>query len=216
MLKEELNKHPELYRRAFHLSIFTILYNFVEGWISVLWGFEDDTLALFGFGVDSFIEMMSGVGVAIMIMRIWRHPLKAPVHFETTALYITGIGFYVLTLGLVVSALHHLIRGYSPTSTIGGVVIACISIVVMVGLYASKLKVSRTLNSPALKSDASCILVCIYMSLILLASSVVYEFTGFGYVDSLGTLGLAYYSFIEGREAVTKAKVKTTNNIVEE
>jgi hypothetical protein len=48
---------------ALWLALFTIFYNFAEGLISVFFGFSDETLTLFGFGVDSFIEVMSGIGI---------------------------------------------------------------------------------------------------------------------------------------------------------
>ena len=57
----QVNK-PKLYRLAFGLSIFTIVYNLGEGVVSTVFGFEDESLTLFGFGVDSFIEVISGLG----------------------------------------------------------------------------------------------------------------------------------------------------------
>jgi divalent metal cation (Fe/Co/Zn/Cd) transporter len=65
--------------------------------------------------------------------------------------------------------------------------------------------VGRALNSQPILSDANCTMVCIYMSVILLASSLIYEATGFGFVDSIGAIGLIYYSYKEGREAFEKA-----------
>ena len=60
----------KLYQKAYLLSLFTIFYNLIEGVVSMLLGYEDETLTLFGFGVDSFIEVMSGIGIAMMIRRI--------------------------------------------------------------------------------------------------------------------------------------------------
>ena len=55
------------YRRVYQLAIFTIVYNLFEGLISVWFGYSDKTLALFGFGVDSFIEVISGLGILQML-----------------------------------------------------------------------------------------------------------------------------------------------------
>ncbi|MDD2923019.1 MAG: hypothetical protein PHQ36_12110, partial [Anaerolineales bacterium] len=66
-------------------------------------------------------------------------------------------------------------------------------------------KAGRALNSLPILADANCTLVCIYMSLILLASSFIYELTGFGFIDSIGALGLIYFSVKEGRESFDKA-----------
>ena len=61
------------------------------------------------------------------------------------------------------------------------------------------------LGSTPILADANCTMVCIYMSVVLLASSLIYQFTGFGFVDSLGALGLIYFSISEGKEAFEKA-----------
>jgi len=70
----------KLYKLAFGLAIFTIVYNIVEGIISTYLGYEDESLALFGFGADSFIEVISGFGIAHMVLRI----RKTQIATETT------------------------------------------------------------------------------------------------------------------------------------
>lgn len=72
-------------------------------------------------------------------------------------------------------------------------------------LVSGRRKVGRKLNSAPILADANCSLVCIYMSVVLLVSSLAYQFTGFGFIDSLGALGLIYFSISEGREAFEKA-----------
>jgi divalent metal cation (Fe/Co/Zn/Cd) transporter len=75
----------------------------------------------------------------------------------------------------------------------------------MWALVSAKRRVGRALDSAPILADANCTMVCIYMSLVLLASSLIYELTGFGLVDSLGAFGLIYFSVNEGREAFEKA-----------
>ncbi len=195
-----------LYRIAFFLALFTIAANIVEGLASMALGAQDETLALFGFGVDSFIEVISAVGIAQMILRIWRNPDAPRSRFETTALRITGFAFYLLTAGLVLGALINIITARAPESTLWGIVISLISLSVMTGLVAAKRRVGKALNSAPILADANCTLVCIYMSVVLLASSALFELTGFGLLDSLGALGLAWFSFREGRESFEKAR----------
>ena len=72
-------------------------------------------------------------------------------------------------------------------------------------LVLGKRRVGITLGSSPILADANCTMVCIYMSVVLLTSSLIYQFTGFGFVDSLGALGLIYFSINEGREAFEKA-----------
>src|SRR5690606_28532945 len=94
----------KLLKIAFTLSLFTIGYNLLEGSISTILGFTDDTLALFGFGLDSFVEVISGIGIAHMVWRIQHNPVEENDYFERQALRITGIAFYILTVGLVIGA----------------------------------------------------------------------------------------------------------------
>jgi divalent metal cation (Fe/Co/Zn/Cd) transporter len=196
------------YKRVLLLAIFTIVYNLAEGVISIILGVQDETLALFGFGVDSFIEVISGLGILQMVIRIGKNPGSSRTPFEITALRITGSSFFILTAGLLAGAAINLLSGHKPESTFWGVVISGISILVMFWLYRSKIHYGKKLNSEPVIADGKCTLVCLYMSVVLLFSSVIYELTGFGWVDTIGALGLAWFSFNEGREAFEKARGK--------
>jgi divalent metal cation (Fe/Co/Zn/Cd) transporter len=196
----------KLYKIAFGLAIFTILYNIAEGLISTLLGYEDESLVLFGFGVDSFIEVISGLGIANMILRIKQNPECKVSNFERTALRITGFSFYALVAGLLLTGFYNLWTGHKPETTFWGVIIALVSIVVMLLLIYAKIKVGKKLNSDAMLADAACTKVCIYMSITLLLSSLIYELTGFIYIDIIGAFFLAWFSFKEGRECFEKAK----------
>jgi peptidoglycan/LPS O-acetylase OafA/YrhL len=198
-------KEKKLYTLAFGLAVFTILYNLVEGIIATWFGYEDETLTLFGFGVDSFIELISGVGIAHMILRIRHNPQAQRDSFERTALRITGTAFYLLVAGLLIGAGLVVYTGQKPETTFWGVIISCISILVMLALIYGKRKAGRGLNSEAILADANCTLVCVYMSIILLISSGLYELTGLPYIDAAGTLGLAWFSYKEGKECFEKA-----------
>jgi divalent metal cation (Fe/Co/Zn/Cd) transporter len=194
-----------LYTRAYSLSLFTIFYNILEGIVSMVMGYEDETLALFGFGVDSFIEVLSGIGIAVMIRRIRKNPFAPKKPFETTALRITGTAFYILSAGLLAGIIVNIITGHKPETTMPGIIISVISIIVMTWLMISKKNTGRKLNSEPIVCDANCTRTCVYMSVILLASSLIYELTGFAYADAIGAAGLIYFSVSEGREAFEKA-----------
>lgn len=195
----------KFWQTALWLALFTIFYNLVEGLVSIYFGAEDEALTLFGFGIDSFIEVMSGLGILAMVTRIRRNLETPRSQFERTALRITGTSFYLLAVGLGATALYNIFTGHKPETTLSGVVISVISIAVMWALVRGKRKVGHALNSSPILADANCTMVCIYMSVVLLASSLIYQFTGFGFVDSLGAAGLIYFSINEGKEAFEKA-----------
>lgn len=212
--KQQILKKPvfeseatgHFYKIAFVLAAFTIGYNILEGLVSVYLGYEDASLALFGFGADSFIEVISGLGIAHMVLRIQQQPHSNRDRFERTALKITGFSFYILVAGLVITSVYNIVTGHKPETTFWGIVISLISIAVMWALITAKTRTGKKLNSDAILADAECTRVCIYMSVILLISSGIYELTGFAYADSIGTLGLSYFAFTEGKECFEKAK----------
>ncbi len=190
---------------ALWLALFTIFYNLAEGLVSIFFGASDEALTLFGFGVDSFIEVMSGIGILAMVLRIRQNPETPRSQFERTALRVTGTSFYLLAIGLGITAIYNLFTAHKPTTTLPGLIISLISIAMMWALVMGKRKVGRTLASAPILADANCTMVCIYMSIVLLAASLIYQLTGFGFVDSIGALGLIYFSYNEGRESFEKA-----------
>ncbi|MCJ7466699.1 MAG: cation transporter [Maribacter sp.] len=200
-----LSEHNRAYKIAFGLAIFTIVYNAAEGLISTYFGFQDENLTLFGFGSDSFIEVISGLGIAHMILRIQRRPTSNRDEFERRALRITGFSFYTLVLGLVVTSFYTMWNQHQPITTFYGVVISAVSIFVMLNLVSWKKHVGKKLHSDPILADASCTMVCVYMSLILLISSVIYEWVNIPYIDIIGTLTLSYFAFLEGKECFAKS-----------
>jgi divalent metal cation (Fe/Co/Zn/Cd) transporter len=202
------DKEQKLYTQAYRLSLFTIFYNILEGIISMILGYSDETLSLFGFGADSFIEVTSGIGIAIMILRIRQNPDSSKSRPEISALKITGTAFYLLSAGLLAGIILNLINHHKPIATTWGIIISVISIAVMVWLMNAKKRVGKKLHSEPIIADAGCTKICVYMSVVLLISSLVYEITGFAYADAIGAAGLIYFSISEGREAFEKARGK--------
>ena len=190
---------------ALTLALFTIFYNLLEGLVSIYFGAADETLTLFGFGVDSFIEVISGIGILAMVLRIRQNPDKPRSTFERTALQITGACLYILAIGLAITAIYNLFTNHQPTTTLPGLIISIISIAIMWALVRGKLRVGHALASSPILADTNCSMVCIYMSLVLLAASLIFQLTGLSWVDSLGAVGLIYFSINEGKESFEKA-----------
>jgi len=191
---------------ALWLSIITIAYNIIEGLVSVYFGDSDNTLVLLGFGLDSFVEVISGIGILHMVLRMQRHEIKDHDKFERLALRITGISFLVLAVGLVAGSILKLINKSAPDTTLAGIIISSISILTMYFLMQYKLKTGKALNSEAIIADANCTRTCLYLSFVLLGSSLLYEFLKISYIDIAGSLGIAWFAFSEGRESLEKER----------
>ncbi len=188
------------------LALITVFYNLVEGLVSIWLGMKDGTFSLFGFGLDSFVEVISAVGVWHMLRRQAGSHESEHDAFERTALKVTGGGFYLLSAGLVITAAVNIYQGHRPETTLWGVVIGAVSIASMWLLMHYKVKVGRALGSDPILADAACTRTCLRLSAALLAARLGYELTGIGYMDSLGVLAIAWLSYREGREAFGKAR----------
>jgi len=192
--------------RALWLSLITIFYNVIEGLFSIYFGNTDDTLVLLGFGIDSFVEVISGIGILHMVLRMQYAEITDHDKFERLALRITGISFILLAAGLVAGSILNLVNKSTPVTTLPGIIIAVVSILTMFFLMNYKLKTGKALNSQAIIADAHCTRTCLYLSFILLISSLVYEFLKISYIDIAGSLGIAWYAVSEGRESLEKAR----------
>lgn len=206
LAEEKADGYFNLIKIALLLSLITIIYNIAEGLVSIFFGLKDETLALFGFGADSFVEVISGLGIFHMIIRMKNGTVEQRDGFERTALRITGFSFYILTAGLVLGAAMNLVIGNKPETTFAGIIISAVSILTMYFLMRSKLNVGKKLNSDAIVADANCTKTCFYLSFILLVSSLSYEILKISYLDIAGSIGIAVFAFREGEESFEKSR----------
>lgn len=194
---------------ALALGLMTVGYNIIESVVSIWFGLHDDTLALLGFGVDSLVEVTSGAGIVHMLLRMRTNPVASRDRFERQALRITGWGFYLLAAGMALGALLNAFQGRHPTTTIPGILVSAVSIATMWWLMSAKMKVGKALHSDAIIADAKCTATCLWLSILLLASSVLYELFHVGLVDAVGSLGIAWFAWREGKESLEKARTGT-------
>ena len=206
-----VNNKQALWKTALLLAILTISYNFIEGIIAIYWGIHDETLALFGFGLDSFVEVISGIGILHMVIRIRSGENENRDTFEKKALEITGTTFYLLAIGLVISSLIRLYKGEFPVTTFWGSVIGTVSIGTMWWLIREKIKVGTALDSEAIIADANCTRACMHLSIVLLISSLGYELFDLIKIDSIGSILIAGIAYKEGKESFKKSLDKSSS-----
>ncbi|MBN2547372.1 MAG: cation transporter [Spirochaetes bacterium] len=206
-----MKNNNRLINIAMFLSFFTIFYNVIEGLVSVLFGAGEESLALFGFGIDSFVEVISGIGIFHFTMRLKYDKIEKRDKFEKQALLITGISFILLFISLVIGSVINIIQKNKPYTTLPGIIISLISISFMLFLIVSKIKVGKKLGSDAIIADAKCSMTCFYLSIILLLSSILYEVFKIGLIDIIGSLGIAYFALKEGIEAIDKSQKNNTD-----
>lgn len=191
-------------RRAQWLARLTVAYNLLEGGVSIAFGLADDSVALWGFGLDSLVE----VGSALVVL--WR--LRGDLHArsserERKATLVIGALFLLLAAALTWGSTAQLMQGRHPETTVPGLIISALSLSFMFLLWRSKQRVARILDSAALKSDAACSLACIQLSSILFAGSLLFWVApALGWVDAVAGLGLAILIAREGLQGIRAAR----------
>lgn len=193
--------------RARFLAYFTVGYNLVEGLVSMSFGWADESLALFGFGADSFIE----VGSALVVL--WR--LKGEgagscasrmLERERRAALAIGILFLLLALGTATGATLQLASLRTPHTTVPGLVVSVLSLAFMFGLWRVKLHAARALDSRTLEGDAACSLACIQLSTVLFIGSLLFLVVpALWWVDGAAALVLAGFIGKEGIQGIRGA-----------
>ena len=193
--------------RALWLSYFTVVYNVFEGVASVVVGALAGSVALLGFGLDSFVESLSG---SVMIWRFRPHAHLTPHEAEQReqrALKLVGYTFFILGAYVLYEAGSALYQAQPSAPSIAGIVITSLSLIVMPVLFFAKRHTGRRIASRSLLADAKQTLACMLLSAAVLIGLVLNATLGFWQIDPLIGLFIAVFLFKEGRDAVKEGKV---------
>jgi divalent metal cation (Fe/Co/Zn/Cd) transporter len=187
-------------RRGKQLEYFTIAWNSLEGLVALVAGALAGSISLVGFGIDSFIEVTSG-GVLL-----WRMSVDADVQKrerrEKLSLRIVGVCFLALAAYVGYESISDLAGRKAPEHSIPGIILACVSLVVMPLLSRAKKKVGNDLGSAAMHADAKQTDFCVYLSAILLLGLVLNAALGWWWADPVSALVMVPLIAKEGVEAM--------------
>ena len=187
-------------RRGKQLEYFTIAWNSLEGLVALVAGALAGSISLVGFGIDSFIEVTSG-GVLL-----WRMSVDADVRKrerrEKLSLKIVGVCFLALAAYVGYESISDLAGRKAPEHSIPGIILACVSLVVMPLLSRAKKKVGNDLGSAAMHADAKQTDFCVYLSAILLLGLVLNAALGWWWADPVSALIMVPLIAKEGVEAM--------------
>lgn len=189
------------------LARLTVAYNLVEGLVSMALGAADESLALFGFGADSFIE----VGSALLVL--WRLRGEGPCRAadalvrERRATAGIAVLFLALAAGTAAGAVLQLASRRHPETTLPGLVVALVSLAFMLFLWRAKRRTAAALASRTLAGDAACSLVCIRLSLVLLVGSLLFVLSpALWWADAIAALALAALIAREGWQMLAASR----------
>ena len=187
-------------RRGKHLEYFTIAWNSLEGLVAVVAGVFSGSIALVGFGIDSFIEVTSGV------VLLWRMTVDADVptreRNEKLSLRIVGVCFLALAVYVGYESISDLVSRKSPEHSVPGILLASVSLIAMPLLSRAKKKVAKELGSAAMYADAKQTDFCVYLSAILLIGLLLNAGPGWWWADPVAALIMVPLIANEGVEAM--------------
>ncbi len=182
------------------LEYFTVAWNSLEGLVAVIAGAMAGSISLISFGIDSFIEVTSG------IVLLWRMAVDADAEKresnERLSLRIVGVCFLALAAYVSYKALSDLVERRAPGHSIPGIVLACASLVVMPLLARAKKKVAHELGSLAMEADARQADFCVYLSAILLTGLLLSLVLGWWWADPVCALIMVPIITNEGLQAL--------------
>ena len=200
-------KYRPLIRRAVALSWLTIFYNVIEGVVSMAFGYAENSVALFGFGADSFIE------VASAFLVLWRFRGEAgeggllSLDRERKATLGIGVLFLMLAVGAFAGGATQIWQHSHPITTIPGLIVSALSLSFMFFLWKAKRKVGLTLGSSTVLKDAACSLACIQLSVVLFIGSFLFLVApSLWWADSAAAIVLSGFIAKEGWETVAMAR----------
>ena len=187
-------------RHGRRLEYFTIAWNSLEGLVALVAGAIAGSISLVGFGIDSLMEVTSGS------VLLWRMSVDADVlrreQNERRALRVVGVCFLLLAAYIAYESATDLRSKRAPEHSIAGIVLACVSLVVMPLLSRAKRKVGRALGSAAMQADAKQTEFCTFLSAILLAGLLLNAVFGLWWADPAAALIMVPIIAKEGIEGV--------------
>ncbi|MGB4630164.1 MAG: cation transporter [Propionicimonas sp.] len=190
-----------LTRRGLRLAWFTIGYNVVEGVVAVTAGALAGLVSLVGFGIDSGIESLSAVLVAMRLSARLRHGTVDEAK-ERRALRLVAITFFLLAGYVTVAGVRDLVAGEVPNTSPVGVGVLVASLIVMPLLAGAKRRVGVALGGdPLILADAAETRICVWLSVSTLAGLLLFQLTGAAWLDPMAGFVIAAWAVHEGIEA---------------
>ncbi|MGH2655490.1 MAG: cation diffusion facilitator family transporter [Actinomycetota bacterium] len=190
-----------LVARGLRLEYLTVGWNLVEGVIAVAAALAAGSVALLGFGIDSFVESASG-SVLIWRLRAERRAAdpQAIERLERRAMRLVGATFFLLAAYITVDAIVTLVTAERPEASPVGIALAAVSLAVMWWLARAKLRTAVALGSRALKADAFQTTACWWLSLVVLGGIGLNALFGWWWADPLAAIGISVLLLREGLE----------------
>ena len=175
----------------------------IEAAIAIVAGLAAHSVALTAFGVDSGVELFSSIVVLNrLIQRSESEERGSLSGGERRASRLVGYALYALIAYILLSAVASLLLRIEPQRSPVGIALTLASLGIMAGLWRWRLALAERLGSPALRGDAACSMVCLYMAAVALVGLVLNQLFGLWWADPLAAVALVWWIRGEAKEAV--------------
>jgi divalent metal cation (Fe/Co/Zn/Cd) transporter len=189
---------PDVSRRVLQLQVLTIVWMTVEAVVSLGTAWSSHSPALFAFGGDSLIELLSA---AVVFWR-FRFELK-----EARAARIAGALLFTLAGLVILTSLLNFLGYREAQRSLVGIGILLAAAVIMPWLAGQKRGLAADAKSAALKADAAQSALCSYMAWIALVGLLVNAISGISWADPVAALALVPLIVREGWETVRSSQI---------
>jgi divalent metal cation (Fe/Co/Zn/Cd) transporter len=188
--------------QALRLEYLTVGWNVVEGAVAVGAAIAAGSVALMGFGIDSFVECASG---SVLIWRLLAERRQASVttieQVERRAQRLVAVSLFALAAYIIGDAAYSLLTGERPAPSTVGMIVTAVSLGVMWWLARAKLRAARALGSRSLESDAFQTTACWWLSLAALVGIGLNAALSWWWADPVAAVVISLLIIHEGREA---------------
>lgn len=187
-------------RRAVFYAKFTIGYNLIEGVVAIAAGAAAGAISLIGFGVDSGIEVAAATVVLVRLLATLRGE-EPDEDKERRALKFIAVTFFALAAYVVLEGVRDLITGETPNTSIVGIAITGLSIIIMPWLARAKRKAGEQMGSRLVIADAAETKLCAWLSVSTFAGLIAFAVFGLPWIDAVAGFVIAVFAVMEGKEA---------------
>jgi divalent metal cation (Fe/Co/Zn/Cd) transporter len=192
---DRAEQRRRLGRRAQLLALASVAYNVVEAAVAIGAGLVAGSVALVGFGLDSVVEVSSGLII------LWQFRHRMPESRERQALRLMALSFFALAAYVACESVRALVTGHDPDASPVGIALAVASLAIMPVLSFAQRRTGRALGSNAVVADSTQTLLCTYLSAVLLIGLLLNATVGWSWADPVAGLVIAAVAVKEGREA---------------
>lgn len=189
----------DLLRKGLILEYITLFWNVAGVAVTAVAAFRAQSIAIGGFGLDSFIE----IGASLIVVKELK---RTDNHTHSNSLMLIGSGFYLIALYIFLQTIYLLLNNVHPQVSSVGIGWTALSFLTMLALARGKSTLGSKLKNPILITEGKVTVVDAYLAASIMIGLLLNAIFGLWWADPVSALIIVYYGIKEGRAAFTEAQ----------